>query len=90
MKNSLPSIALFCVCVLFNTSNNFAQSTVLKTTIDTTKQLVKFSWTGYVRAEYFFDSRQTNTTREGDFMFLPTAVDPDANMIKTPYPHIIL
>lgn len=79
MKNSLPSIALFCVCVLFNTSNNFAQSTVLKTTIDTTKQLVKFSWTGYVRAEYFFDSRQTNTTREGDFMFLPAAVDPDAN-----------
>ncbi len=73
------SVFFLCVFTLIFSTKILAQQTTVEPTTDTAKQVVKFSWTGYVRAEYFFDSRQTNTTREGDFMFLPATVDPDAN-----------
>ena len=32
------------------------------------------TWSGYVKAEYFYDSRQTVNAREGDLVFVPAAV----------------
>ena len=37
------------------------------------------TWSGYVKAEYFYDSRQTVNAREGDLVFVPATIKKDAN-----------
>jgi hypothetical protein len=37
------------------------------------------TWSGYVRADYFYDTRQSVNAREGHLMFLPAAVRKDAS-----------
>jgi len=36
-------------------------------------------FSGYVKSDFFYDSRQTYAAREGHFLFWPDAKDPDAN-----------
>jgi hypothetical protein len=37
------------------------------------------TWSGFVRADYFYDTRQTVNAREGHLLFVPAAVRRDAN-----------
>jgi hypothetical protein len=37
------------------------------------------TWSGFVRADYFYDSRQTVNAREGHVLFVPAAIRKDAN-----------
>jgi hypothetical protein len=37
------------------------------------------TWSGFVRADYFYDTRQSVNAREGHLLFLPAAVRKDAN-----------
>jgi hypothetical protein len=37
------------------------------------------TWSGFVRADYFYDTRQTVNAREGHLLFVPAAVKRDAN-----------
>jgi len=41
-------------------------------------QPISLTWTGYVKTDFFIDSRQTAVLREGSVLFFPSAVDPDA------------
>ena len=37
------------------------------------------TWSGFVKADYFYDTRQTVNAREGHLLFVPAAVRRDAN-----------
>lgn len=84
MKKYL-SLVLFCAFLTVYNSKISAQVTPAKPTAPAsttvaapTPQPISLTWTGYVKTDYFLDSRQTAVLREGEVFFLPAAVDPDA------------
>ncbi len=83
MKKYL-SFVLLCAIMTVYCGKLSAQATPSSATPASTTvaapapQPVTLTWTGYVKTDYFADSRQTATLREGDFLFAPSVVDPDA------------
>ncbi len=51
---------------------------------DGEKKEIELKWSGYVKSDFFWDSRQTISAREGHFLLFPAAVseDPDGKDIN--------
>lgn len=90
MKNSLFNY-LLGASVLMSAATLSAQqpakpATTTTTTTTTTPAPAQqapaptvITWSGYVKSEYFYDSRQTVNAREGELLFMPSAISKDAN-----------
>jgi hypothetical protein len=88
MKNLIFS-TIFSMCFLLGNHKSFSQTTAPSTTASPTTTTpvpavtppapTILSWSGFVKADYFYDSRQTVNAREGHLLFVPATISKDAN-----------
>ncbi|MCX6244976.1 MAG: hypothetical protein NTU98_09755 [Bacteroidetes bacterium] len=82
MKRILP----FILVLTFSAGSLFAQTKQEKPAADTLKTekaekkppLIGFTFSGYVKTDIYYDSRQTVNSREGQFLLYPDAIVKDA------------
>lgn len=64
-------------CLLLTLSFALSLGLWSQTSVKITKSGAKLTFSGYVKSDFFWDSRQTVSAREGHFLLFPSPVDKD-------------
>jgi hypothetical protein len=76
MNKTLLSVLIFMVLGMMNSNAQSAESTAKAP--DTKPPMFGINFSGYVNSDIFFDTRQTVMARDGQWLFYPENIKPDA------------